>query len=165
MYTHTRQLLPSFYYCTFTWRLLTVMLSDFALIGIFFLEDLWESSSNLFRDASQQQSAETWAAEEQSQALSHRVLGGDMEGVEALLHFFVVANQSFWMFLSNILDCAQIRELLCLFWDFFQGGNRTRAQTNPCSGSGSSASIDAVSSSHEQSCLDDLLSASNSPLR
>lgn len=98
------------------------MLSDFAWIVIFFLEDLWESSSSLFRDTSQQQqqSAETWAVEEQSQALSHRVLGGDMEGVKALLHFFVFANKSFWMFLPNILDCAQILFVnFCIFFCFF----------------------------------------------
>ncbi|CAF94287.1 unnamed protein product, partial [Tetraodon nigroviridis] len=47
----------------------------------------------------------------------------------------------------------------------WKGGSRARAQTNLGLRSGSSASIDTVSSSQEQPCLDDPLPAPNGPLR
>lgn len=89
-----------------------------------------------------------------------------MEGIKVLR--FLCGCSSFIpniMLLSIRLCPDYICELLYLFFYYFQGGNKARAETNLGSRSGSSASIDTVSSSQEHSCLDEPGPASNSTLR
>lgn len=96
---------------------------------VFFCEDMWESSSNQSGGTSQQQSAETWAAEEQSQAFPHRVAGGYMEGIKTL-HCFMDAHQSCQkMSLLYIRECSgHISDISFLFTGGQQGENPDKPQ-------------------------------------